>query len=250
MLRVDEAPAQVLVLATLGAPERRRLLSRRRHDAPPRPEPTPVTTSRVTVVDVGAPLADEREAQAWLRHAGDDELSADLAVLNRALHAQRLVSADPYARSVSRGQALVARVGFGAGEQVADGQWTAARELLPKPGRRGRLKGLQPQARLAAILSGREEALVCEELALRARLDLDEGREREAALQLVIALDAALAELPAEEVVVDRLAELRGRRDPVAAAAQAALAGPLSAEEREAVALTLARIEAALRARR
>jgi hypothetical protein len=121
---------------------------------------------------------------------------------------------------------------------------------LPKPGRRGRLKGLQPQARLAAILSGREEALVCEELALRARLDLDEGREREAALQLVIALDAALAELPAEEVVVDRLAELRGRRDPVAAAAQAALAGPLSAEEREAVALTLARIEAALRARR
>jgi hypothetical protein len=51
-------------------------------------------------------------------------------------------------------------------------------------------------------------------------------------------------------VVVDRLAELRGRRDPVAAAAQAALAGPLSAEEREAVALTLARIEAALRARR
>ena len=54
---------------------------------------------------------------------------------------------------------------------------------------------LHPQARLAAVLGARERPLACEELALRARLDLDHGREREAALQLLVALDAALAEL-------------------------------------------------------
>jgi hypothetical protein len=45
------------------------------------------------------------------------------------------------------------------------------------------------------------------------------------------------------------LQELRGRRDAIAQAAQAALAGPLSAAERDTVEHTLQRIEAALRAR-
>ena len=54
---------------------------------------------------------------------------------------------------------------------------------------------LSPQERVAALLSGRDAALACEELALRARGDLDHGRPREAALQLAIAVDAALAEL-------------------------------------------------------
>ena len=57
---------------------------------------------------------------------------------------------------------------------------------------------LRPQARLAAVLNGRERPLACEELTLRARLDLDHGREREAALQVLVALDAALAELAAD----------------------------------------------------
>jgi hypothetical protein len=150
---------------------------------------------------------------------------------------------------VSRAQALVARIGFGAGELVAEGQWADARELVPKPSRTSRIKALAPQARLADILSGRETALVCEELTLRARLDLDHGRDRAAALQVLIALDAALAELAGEPSVADRLDELRGRRDPVTAAAQTALAGPLEAEQQELVASTVTRIEAALRAR-
>ncbi len=95
--------------------------------------------------------------------------------------------------------------------------------------------------------------LATEELALRARLDLDEGRTREAALQVLVALDAALAELaadPAAPALVDRLEELRGLRDGVAAAARAALGPePLGDPEREATQFALGRIEAALRAR-
>lgn len=239
----------MVILATLAAPERHRRLARRRRDAPPEPEPTPVTTSRATVVDVGAPLDGEAAATEWLRNAGEEHVRAGMLVLNRALYAHRLVTADPYARPANRTQALVARVGFGAGERVAEGQWTDAREVVLKPARQRRTKALHSQARLAAILSGREPPLVGEELALRGRLDLDQERERAAALQVMIALDAALAELAGDGSLAGRLAELRERRDPIAAAAQAALAGPLNAEQREVVDSTLGRIEAALRAR-
>ncbi len=249
-----EAPAEhVIVFATLGAPERRRLAQmRKQREAPPEPEPTPVSTGRATVVDVGRPLAGPQEASAWLEQADDDDLDRGIEVLNRALHAFRVVTADPYVHAVTRRQAIVARVGFGAGEQVADGLWTDARELVQAEGRQRRARVLTPQVRLAAVLGARERPLVCEELALRARLDLDHGRDREAALQVLVALDAALAELPSEPgaaELADRLAELRAQRKPVAVAAQAALAGRLGDAELQSVAFTLQRIEAALRAR-
>ncbi len=211
-----------------------------------------MTTGRATVVDVGTSLASAEHARAWLQGAGEEQLAAGLAVLNRALHAFRLVTADPYVHAVDRSHALVARIGYGAGEQVADGLWIDARELVVSSGRRRRSIVLAPQAGLAAVLGGRRHPLVCEELALRARLDLDHDRAREAALQVLIALDAALAELaadPAAGVLGERLAELRAQRDPVARAGQAALAGPPSDADREAVAFALARIEAALWAR-
>ncbi len=107
-----------------------------------------------------------------------------------------------------------------------------------------------PQERLAALLGGREVALACEELALRARGDLEHGRPREAALQLSVALDAALAELEGwREQLGDRLDELAGLRSAVAAAAQAALAGGLDDDTVAAVDAALGRLEAALRAR-
>jgi hypothetical protein len=249
----DSPPAHVLVLATLGAPERRRRIAQRRQrQARPEPEPSLVTTGQATVIDVGEPLGSAEHARAWLARAGEDQLAADLAVLNHALHAFRLVTADPYLNTVSRRQALVARIGFGGGEQVADGLWTDARELLSTGGRLPRAKVLHPQARLAAILGGRERALACEELVLRARLDLDARREREAALQVLIALDAALAELaidPTAAVLRERLDELGEQRDAVAVAAQAALSGALPPADSQTVAFTLGRIEAALRAR-
>jgi hypothetical protein len=246
--------SHVVVFATLGAPERRRqLLSRnRRRTAEPEPEPTAVITGRATVIDVGSPFAEESEAKAWLSAAGEDDLSIGLAVLNRALHAFRLVTADPYLNPVDRDTALVARVGFGDGEQVAEGLWTAGLELELKAERQRRGKILVPQARLAAVLSGRERALASEELTLRARLDLDHGREREAAFQVLVALDAALAEMaldPTGPMMPKRLSELEDKRDDVAAAAQMALSGPLDESARDVVDFAVRRLESLFRAR-
>ncbi|HLY48823.1 MAG TPA: hypothetical protein VKR21_06455 [Solirubrobacteraceae bacterium] len=211
-----------------------------------------MTTARATVIDVGIPRTDEREAAAWLAAAGEDELSAGLGVLNRALHALRLAAADPYQHPVGRHQLLVARLGYGRGEEVADGLWTDAREVISRARRERRRRVLAPQARLAALLGGREQPLAGEELALRARLDLDHGRGREAALQLLVALDATLTELtadPAAGLLESRLEELRELRDPVHQAAQSALAGPLDGEQLDTVEYALGRTEAALRAR-
>jgi hypothetical protein len=245
--------SHVLVMSTLGAGERRRLRIRRsRRKAPPEPEPAPVPTARATIVEVATPFSGADDAAAWLRGAGEEELDAGLGVLNRCLHAHRVVLADPHVTPVSRRQALVARVGFGTGDEVALGRWTEARELIARGRRQRRLAALAPHARLAAVLAGRDRALVSEELALRARLDLDQGRYREAALQVLVALDAALADLqrdPTAGELRGRVDELRAQRDPIARAAQSALAGELSEAERESVAFALGRIEAALRAR-
>jgi hypothetical protein len=151
-------------------------------------------------------------------------------------------------------QALVVRAGHGAGEQVAKGRWGAARELPPaRTGRRRRVAGLQPQERLAALLGGHDRPLACEELALRARQDLDGGHLREAALQLRAALDAALAELPAAAEgsadLARRLAELRELQEPLLALADDALAGVLPPAAGETLATTLQRLDAAVRAR-
>jgi hypothetical protein len=211
-----------------------------------------VTTGRATVITAKDPFPSEREAASWLASAGEDELEQDLAVLNRALHSFRLVAADPYLVPVSRHQLLVARIGYGAGEDVADGLWSQAQELSIPQHRQRRTKVLAPQARLAALLGSRDHPLACEELALRARLDLDQGRDREAALQVLIALDAAIAELATDSTapaLAERLEELREYRDPVAASGQAALEGPLDDEDRAAAVTALERIEAALRAR-
>jgi hypothetical protein len=199
-----------------------------------------IETTRATIVDVGDPLPDAERAAAWLKRAGEPELADSLAVLNRALQAHRVATGDPRIHGVGRSDALVARIGYGAGEQVADGLWTDARELID-PGPRGRRSRIPAaQARLAALLTGRQRGLACEELALRARLDLDEGRDREAALQVRIAFDAALAELPADpaaSALTERIEELQ------------TLSATLAGADREALSFALGRLEAALRAR-
>jgi hypothetical protein len=246
-------PTHVLVLTELGAPERRSRLSRRRPvTVDPEPPPTPVPTTRATIIDVGTPLADAAAGTAWLAAAGEAEVTRALVVLNRLVHAQRIATVDPAVHPVAREHALAVRVGFGNGDRVADGRWAQARELPAPAPRRRRAAVLEPQARVAGLIGGRDEELIAEELALRARADLEAGRPRQAALGLLVGLDAAIAELAAGAVGQElalRLAELRERREPVGAAAQAALHRELEPAEREAVSETLGRVEAALRAR-
>jgi hypothetical protein len=240
----------VVVIGDLEAPRRRRLGRGRPKRAAPGAEPGAVEVTRATVITTD-PLPEDGAA-AWLDAAVRDRdatVGDALALLNRTIHGHRLAARDPYVAEVSADQALATRIGYGSGEQVADGDWEAARELPPpKPPR----SMLNPQQRLAALLSGRDVALACEELALRARLDLDQGREREAALQLTAALDAAFAELEGwrgTEAVARRLDELHEHREAVDAAARAALEGGLQDEHTEAVEAALGRLEATLRAR-
>ena len=247
-----EPPSHVLVVATLGAPERRRLARRRPRTAEPEPPPTPVPTTRATLIDA-QPLAGDAAAAEWLSEVQDDaeaELERAVIVLNGVLHTHAIASADPLVREVRREHALVARLGWGRGEQVAEGRWADAVEVPLRASRRRRAESLRPQERLAAILGARQRPLAAELLALRARFDLDAGRDREAALQLRVALEAALAELDRERGGLgERVDELRGQREAVGAAANEALRGPLGDTTRESVEHALGRLEAAFRAR-
>jgi hypothetical protein len=260
-------PQRVVVLTTLGAqrraPARGQLLSaatrskQRRRPAPPQPAPTPVATARATLVDPISVSA-ERQAKAWLSDLdGEREIQAAAAVLNRVLHFHRIAAADPYIHEISPDQALVIRAGWGEGEQVADGLWLHARELPwrgPAGVRKKRIgdrgAALRPQERLAELLGGRGATLLCEDLVLRARLDLDNGRVAQAAIELQGAYAAALTELPAErrEDLAIRIAELQKLHGGVDEQARAAFA---SAGEIDAdvVGHALGRLEATLRAR-
>ena len=246
---------QVVVIAGIEAPRRRRMSSRRAARAEPGTGPPPVDVTRATVISA-APLPDDyAAAKAWLAAAAGERAHQTVAdalrLLNLTVHGHRLAAADPYVAEVGTGQAIAVRIGYGSGEQVADGRWEAASELPPGDERPRRL-ALSPQERLGALLSGRDVALACEELALRARLDLDQGREREAALQARVALEAAIAELEgwrASGPIADRIDELRGHVEPLEAAAAAALRGGLQPVELAAVETALGRLEAALRAR-
>jgi hypothetical protein len=218
------------------------------------PGPQPVPTARALLA-AAEPFASAAEARAWLG-AVDLEAEADAAVasLNAVLHAHRIAAADPFAREVSRAQAIAVRVGIGEGEQIAHGRLTEARELPSYRAPRAKREAvLRPQERLAAILGGRDAALACEELALRARLDVERSRWREAAFQVRVALEAALAELAPwvdrAPGLAERMGDLREQRGPVGSAANAALEGGLTAEAIEDVEHALGLIEAALRAR-
>lgn len=249
---LGEPPGHVIVVRELTASERRRPRRRPRGEDPA-PPPRPVAVWRVTVIDA-TPLAGAGVAADWLRRADHDALVADaIARLDHVLHLHRVAARDPRSHGLSAEQALVVRVGYGSGEQVADATWDDAVTLPPPKDARGaRAAALRPQERLAALLGGRDAALACEELALRARADLDGGREREAALQLHVALRAARAELqPWRESgdLATRIGELDDLQAGVDAAAERALEGGLERDQAEAVAHALQRLEAALRAR-
>lgn len=193
----------VLVLQRTSAPalgERRR---RRGRSVPP--EPAHVTLTRATVIRAASPFEDQATAARWLDEVCEDETSVDLLTaeagktLNMGLHAQAVAAADPQMRQLAPEDAERVLIGYGSGEETAEGRYTDARQVDVGPRtasrRRRREEQLRPQERVAAVLRGREQLDACETLLLRARADLDAGRNREAALQLRVGLEALLAEL-------------------------------------------------------
>jgi hypothetical protein len=236
----------VLVLKTLGAPERR-LLAGRKPKTVTEAGPEPVPTTRATIVRA-TPFPSPSQAAAWLSGLRDDaaglydELSAAVAILNRGLRAHRVAAADPYVTEVSAERALVVRIGYGSGDEVADGRFGECMELPRSGHRRPRRSMEAPEERFAALLGGREEVLPAEELVLRARADLDAGRAVEAALQARVAIEALLAAIDSEAVAA--------HREAVAGAANAALRGELPGDSAAALEDAVAAMELALKRRR
>jgi hypothetical protein len=229
-------PERVIVLSTMGARQRRLLRGKKPAAVAGQPEPSPVPTARATLIRP-EPFPSAGDAERWLDRLRRDAAALNAEVddaareLNSVLRAHRAAAADPYVREVSRESANAVRVGYGSGDLVADGHFAAAYEL-PAGLRVARsAEAVAPLERLAAIMSGAQEAGIGEELVLRARLDLDAGRPREAALQARIALEALLAEPTGAETDA-----LEAHRQPVAEAANAALRGNL--EERLETAVT------------
>ncbi len=254
---------RVLVIATVGAaaqPGRRR---KRPREVETGAAPAALPLARATAVRAFAPFDADEEASRWLDEACEAEETADelvaegVVLLNAAIHARAIAAADPHLGALTSERAVATRLGYGSGEQVAEGEWTQAREIdvwaTGASRRRRRQEDLRPQERVAALLGGRQRADVCETLLLRARADLDAGRRREAALQLRIGLEALLVELPGavDDPGHDHdLDDLVERRPEAESAAAAALRDELSDEGEAHVGELLAIAERVLRRRR
>ncbi len=150
------------------------------------------------------PFETERDATGWLgsvrrRAAADDEIEAALQFVNRVVRTHRLAAHDPYENELSRAGAHRIRLGYGTGDQVADGAWSEAR-IVPTGRGAGRQSRLDPSSAMAEMLGGRRPEYAGDDLLLRARLDLDQGRVRQAAIQV----HAAARTLAAEEIDPDQ----------------------------------------------
>jgi hypothetical protein len=253
----------VLVLQTLAAEARPSRRRRKPRDAEAAEAPPEVPLARATAIRAFEPFDGAEEAAAWLAGATAEEEAIDAAVatgialLNDALHAQALAAADPLPAAVAPERAVAVRLGYGSGEQIAEGTFSAAREVdVRAPGgslRKRRQEEMRPQERVAGLLRGRERADACETLLLRARADLDAGRRREAALQLRIGVEALLAELPEaldDDGDVRDVEALEKALPAVEGAAQRALRGDLAPETERAAGEALETAERILRRRR
>jgi hypothetical protein len=266
LARATEPSAEesVLVLQKIGAPFASGRRRRRTREAESGSEPTALTLTRATSIRAFAPFESEEEAERWLDQACEAEdtvevlVGAGLALLNRALFAQAIATANPRSKSdLSSEGAERVLIGYGSGEEVAAGRFHRAHQVDPSPQRSSRRsrreEELRPQERVAALLGGREQLDACETLLLRARADLDAGRTREAALQLRVGLEALLVELkgaladPGHEEDMGTLAE---RRTEAGEAANAALQGDLTPEQRTQIEELLQLSERVLRRRR
>lgn len=229
-------PLAVVVVATTERP-RRRFRRGRAADA----AGTPIPAARLTVVDAD-PL-EVPDPERWLADVdGPAALAAALEILDQLLHLHAIASEEPTPRPLRARDLTRATVAYGTGPEGADGRWTSERRLAVLADKPARIRrtghGIGAEERLAELLSGRDAPLAAETLGLRAHHDLAAGRTREAALQLRIALEAAIVELePWRDAprLDEALVELRDARGAVAEVAAAAVRGGLDDDQVETV---------------
>jgi hypothetical protein len=158
-----EDPHHVLVVAGWETSVTRRA-RRRGRDQESLRVPAEVGLGRATLVD--ATVVSDEQARGWLEAAAGPEADATvdegLRWLNFALRAHRAASADPGTVDVTAERALVIRAGYGEGFEVADGNWTAARDLTPasraRGSRRARREAASPGAARGAAQRPRRRA--------------------------------------------------------------------------------------------
>jgi hypothetical protein len=190
------------------------------------------------------PFEDERAAREWLEACRESDATGrelDYAIrrVNRAVHAHRLSTGDPYVSDVSATQARRARLGYGTGDELVEGTWSEAWTVSADTRAHERRRAiLAPQEQVAMILGGHKPPFASEDLLLRARLDLAEGRPRQAALQARVAEEALRVEIG------------QGGSEPVRRIAAAALERPLDADEVAELDELIAEMERVVRRRR
>lgn len=150
---------RVMVVQAYGVPNPiRRPRRRRKAKAVDHAAPETVPVLRVTVAGSDR-FADQKGASTWLDEIADDvEHRADYArdgldAFNRALDALHELTEDPAIGPVDIGSSLAVRIGFGTGDQVADGEWTEARQLPSFQ----REVGLDRHRQVALRLAGKDE---------------------------------------------------------------------------------------------
>jgi hypothetical protein len=194
-----EAKPDVMVVRQLGAARAGKRL-RKGKPVPLESEPgaEPLPLSRLTLIKA-RPFESEASAADWLDQVLESEAIATALIrevstaLNRAILAYRVSAPDAYASDLNPADAQAVRFGYGTGQEVAEGRWTAASEL--PEGRRRSLRaevidGVGAQERIAAVLGGRDEIGPAESLLVDAERATAEGRLALAAITLGAAVEA------------------------------------------------------------
>jgi hypothetical protein len=227
--------ADLLLIQVVGARTASEggIIRRRTRAARPEKDPEPVPLALAMLIRARARAGSERDAQALLRKIDSSEaeqeswIGAALDDLNQAIRAYRAAAVDPYVTEVTRSDPRRVRIGYGTGAEVYDGNWTAAITIpAPRGPRLSRGDRLGPTEAVAGVLSRRAFALDCEDLAMRALLDVDRGRTRAAAVQLRAAFELFWAEISNEISPADvakRIEALRAREKDVTELAERGL---------------------------
>jgi hypothetical protein len=242
----------VLVFRTLAA--ERKPSRRARRASPDGEDAATAPLSRVTVIGARR-FEGEQDAGEWFAKACGEESEAEVEgtrrCVNRAVQGHRIAAHDPYVGEVSRPQAHRVRIGYGTGDELVEGGFREAFEVPVVEGRRRRRPAIAPQEELAGILGGRRPAWPSEDLVLRARLDVREGRTRQAALQAGTAVRALVAELDADNSLPPEAFEwLRERVELAGGLTGAALRGDVDETQASDLDDLIAGMERIVRRRR